>query len=207
MTSGFKLDDNELFQKDNRIDYALKRKLANPVGQKFVYDGGNTEILGAIIKAKTGMYADEFAEKYLFKPLNIKKFHWEILKQSGFPSMAGSLQLRPRDMAKIGLMVLNNGKFDNKQVVSQNWIKESTTEKTKTHIVGDNYGYQWWDINLSSKGIDYKTIWANGLGSQFIYIIPEINVVIVTTGFNYENDSWAISKGIQKYLYLLDSRK
>lgn len=207
MTSGFKLDDNKLFQTGNRIDYALKRELVNPVGEKFGYDGGNTEILGAIIMAKTGMDADKFAKKYLFTPLNIETYNWDIIKQNGFPCMAGSLQLKPRDMAKIGLMVLNNGKFDNKQIVSQNWIRESTTEKTKTHIEGDNYGYQWWDINLSSNGIDYKTIWANGLGSQFIYIIPEINVVIVTTGFNYENDSWAISEGLKKHLHLLGSEK
>ena len=117
--------------------------------------------------------------------------------------MGGSLELRPRDMAKIGLMVINKGNFENRQIVSQQWIEESTSIKTETHIKGDDYGYQWWNINLQSNGFVYQTIWANGLGSQFIYIIPEIDVVIVTTGFNYENDSWAITGGIGKYLYLL----
>jgi len=203
MTSGYDTENDAVFHAENRIDYAIKREMAHHPGDTFGYDGGNTEILGAVIKAKTGMYADEFAEKYLLTPLNIKSYNWDILKQDGFPCMGGSLKLRPRDMAKIGLMVLNKGKFDNQQIVSQYWIKESTSVKTKTHIKGDSYGYHWWNIEFKSNGITYETIWANGLGSQFVYIIPEINAVIVTTGFNYENDSWSITGGISKYIYLL----
>jgi len=205
MTSGYDTENDAVFHAENRIDYAIKREMAHQPGDTFVYDGGNTEILGAVIKSKTGMYADEFAERYLFTPLNIKSYNWDILKQDGFPCMGGSLKLRPRDMAKIGLMVLNKGKFENQQIVSQQWIEESTSIKIKTHIEGDNYGYHWWNIDLHSNGFSYNTIWANGLGSQFIYIIPELNVVIVTTGFNYGHDSWAITDGIGKYIYLLDN--
>jgi CubicO group peptidase (beta-lactamase class C family) len=136
--------------------------------------------------------------------LKIADFNWEIYKQDGYPSMAGSLWLKPRDMAKIGLMVLNEGQFNGRQIVSKEWICESTSKKIKTHIQGDDYAYQWWNINLKSNGKTYQCIWANGLGSQFIYIIPELKVVIVTTGHNYENDSWAIKSGIEKSLYLLE---
>jgi hypothetical protein len=203
MTSGFSTENDATYEGKNRIDHAIKRELAIQPGRQFVYDGGNTEILGAIIKTKTGMFADEFAEKYLFTPLKIETYNWEILKQDSFPCMGGSLKLRPRDMVKIGLMVLNEGKFENQQIVSPQWIRESTSMKTSTHIEGDNYGYHWWNIRLLSSGSAYQTIWANGLGSQFIYIIPEIEVVIVTTGFNYEHDSWAITNGISQYLHFL----
>jgi CubicO group peptidase (beta-lactamase class C family) len=205
MTSGFS-NEYEPYQTINRMEFSLQRKLIEKSGHRFIYDGGNTEILGAILKTKTGNYADVFAEKYLFSPLGIVKYDWSQLKQDSFPCMGGSLQLCPRDLAKIGLLVLNSGNFNNQQIVSAEWIKESTTFKTNTHIMGDDYGYHWWDITISSNGNNYEAIWANGLGSQFIYIIPELNVVIVTTGHNYENDSWAITGGIGKYLFLLDDR-
>jgi len=204
MTSCFS-NEYEPYKDYDRIEYSLKRKLIAPVGSKFIYDGGNTEILGAVIERKTGKYADVFAEELLFKPLGISKYDWSIFKQNGFPCMGGSLQMLPIDMAKIGLLVLNKGMFNNEQIISSDWIKESTSVKTKTHIEGDDYGYQWWIINMESNNKKYLTIWANGLGSQFIYIVPELNVVIVTTGYNYENDSWEITNGIGKYLYLLDN--
>ena len=205
MTSGFNPDNENLFRSDDRIAYALKRKVVFSPGEKFQYDGGNTEILGAIIKKQTGMFADEFAAKYLFDPLGIANFNWDINKQNGFPGMAGALQLCPRDMGKLGLLVLNKGTFLGKQVVSKDWITESTSVKTNTHIPGDDYSYQWWNLHLESKGKIYECIWANGWGSQFIYIFPELEVVIVTTGHNYEGNSWAITNGISKYLYLLEN--
>lgn len=205
MNSGFELQNNSLFQVDDRIDFALQRKLVYEPGTMFQYDGRNTEILGEILQRKTAMYPDDFARKYLFEPLKTGDFIWTGFEQKRSPLMSGSLCLLPRDMIKIGSLVLNNGSTSEKQIISKKWIEESTSVKTKTHIPGDDYSYQWWNLNLKSNGKGYKTIWANGWGSQFIYVIPEINVVIVTTGHNYENDSWTITDGISKYLYLLDS--
>lgn len=204
MTSGFGPEDKNLYKSDNFVDYMLRSQLKDTVGKTFAYNGGNTEILGAIIKRKTGLYADEFASKYLFEPLMIQNYNWEINKKNGFPCMGGSLQLKPRDFAKIGMLVLNDGVFDNEQILSEDWIKESTSDKLKTHMKGDNYSYQWWNITLGSNKKDYHTIWANGWGGQFLYIIPELRLVIATTGYNYENDSWAITKGIGNYIHLLD---
>jgi len=206
MTSGFDPQNDMLFNSDDRVKFALNREIVHKPGTRFQYDGGNTEILGAIIKSKTGMYADEFAEKFLFNPLKINSYNWELLKQGGYPCMAGTLELAPRDMIKIGSIVLTNGKFRNTRIISEDWILQSTSKKTKTHIPGDNYGYQWWNLNLKSADNNYKAIWANGFGSQFIYIFPEINVVISTTGHNYEGDSWALINGIKKYLHLLDNQ-
>ena len=152
------------------------------------------------------MFADEFADKYLFSPLKITHYDWSIFKQNGYPCMGGSLQMLPRDMAKTGMLVLNNGVFEGQPIISEKWVKESTSVKTKTHIEGDDYSYLWWNINLGSEQNSYKTIWANGWGSQFIYIIPDLDIVMVTTGANYEYDSWAITSGISKYLYLLDDK-
>ncbi len=205
MTSGFKPDEKNLYTSDDRIAFALKRDVTANPGEKFQYDGGNTEILGGILKKRTGMFANEFAAKYLFDTLGISNINWGINKQNGYPSMAGALQLRPRDMGKLGMLVLNKGILSGRQIVSKDWITESTSVKTNTHIPGDDYSYQWWNLHLKSEGKTYDCIWANGWGSQFIYIFPELKVVIVTTGHNYEEDSWAITKGISKYLYLLEN--
>ncbi|WP_372650986.1 serine hydrolase domain-containing protein [Draconibacterium sp.] len=204
MTSGLTPNDEELYLSNDRIATILSRELNNEPGTKFQYDGGNTELLGGIIKKKTGLFADEFAKEYLFEPLHITNYNWEIGKQNGYPCMAGSLEITPRELAKIGMLVLNKGEFNGQQVVSKEWIKQSTSFKTRTHIPGDDYAYQWWNISLESAEEEYPCIWANGFGSQFIYIFPTLNTVIVTTGHNYEFDSWAITSGIAKYLYLLE---
>jgi CubicO group peptidase (beta-lactamase class C family) len=204
MTSGFS-NEYEPYKDYNRIEYSLKRKLIAPIGEQFIYDGGNTEILGAVIKRKTGMYADIFAEKFLFEPLGIKKYDWSIFKQDSFPCMGGSLQMLPIDLIKIGTLIQHKGIYNNKQIITADWIIESTSTKTKTHIEGDDYGYQWWKIYIESNNKKYETIWANGIGSQFVYIVPKLDIIIATTGHNYQYDSWAISNGIGKYLYLLDN--
>ncbi|WP_297093714.1 serine hydrolase [uncultured Draconibacterium sp.] len=203
MTSGLLPNDEELYLSDDRIATILSRELNCEPGTKFQYDGGNTELLGAILKKKTGMYADEFAKKYLFEPLHITHYNWEIEKQNGYPCMAGSLEITPRELAKIGMLVLNKGKFKEQQVVSEKWIEQSTSFKTHTNIPGDDYAYQWWNLTLKSAGEEHACVWANGFGSQFIYIFPSLDAVIVTTGHNYEFDSWAITSGVEKYLYLL----
>lgn len=205
MRSGYKVLDQALFRSDKLIDSALIRPLVHAPGTVFQYDGGNTEILGAILKVKTGMYADDFARKYLFGPLAIEHFSWDSPGNSGYPLMGGSLSLAPRSMVKVGAMVLNKGVFNKQQVVSESWIEESASAKTESNVPGDMYSYQWWNILMDSGRKSYECIWANGWGGQFIYIIPDLDAVIVTTGYNYENDSWAISGGISKYLHYLDN--
>lgn len=204
MSAGFENKNNELFQSDNPIAFALNRKLVNEPGKVFDYDGGCTELLGAILKIKTGMYANEFADKYLFEPLKITNYTWGLLGQTLYPSMAGALSLLPRDFMKIGLLVLNKGQYKDQKIVSEEWIAESTSRKIGSNIDGDDYGYQWWCIKFQTNKNTYDVIWANGWGSQFIFIVPKLDMVLVTTGQNYEFDSWAIREGVEAKLYFLE---
>jgi CubicO group peptidase (beta-lactamase class C family) len=203
MSSGFAPREQALFGSNNRIAFALNRPMDTLPGKVFRYDGGNTELLGGILKQSTGLFADEFAARYLFGPLQITDWNWEKHRQDGYPSMAGALHLRPRDMAKIGLLVLHNGMYNNQQVVEPHWIQASTTAQIATHIDGDEYGYQWWISHLHSGNSVYKTIWANGIGSQFIFVVPRLQLVVVCTGHNYQQDAWAFVNGLAQYLYLL----
>jgi len=186
MSAGLKWDKNNLnnFHKnDNPIKTILLQEPVYEPGKHFEYISGNMTLLAGIIKQATGMHADAFADKYLFKPLGIKKYDWDINRKNGYPDCGGSLMLRPRDMAKIGLLVLNKGKWENKQIVSEAWIEEST----KVYIESEEYGYLWWLAWHSIEGHDVRVIFANGWGSQFIFIFPDLDMVMVTTGNNEDN--------------------
>ncbi len=159
------------------IRYVLERPLVSKPGSKFVYSSGITIVLGEIIHKASGLRADEFAERHLFAPLGIRDYHWQRyanqLVQTG-----GGLSLRPRDMAKIGLLVLNGGRWRGKQVVSEAWVRESIRQQAPDLA----YGYQWWLLGDSPRPA--AAYGALGRGGQLIVIIPELTMVAVFTGWN-----------------------
>jgi CubicO group peptidase (beta-lactamase class C family) len=203
MSSGIdwndELDRKIHSQGDNIIETIFQRNIKNEPGTVFDYKSSDVDLIAGIIKKATGMYADKFAEKYLFKPLGINNYDWNFNKQNGNPLMDGSLTLRPRDMAKIGILVLNKGKWNGKQIISNKRIAESTAEYFKVDPVF-NYGYLWW-LGNSQTVTGTKIILANGWGSQFIFIVPKLNLVAVTTGNNMNNkDHFKPLKMLDQYL-------
>ena len=174
-------------QSDNWITFTLNKETVKTPGEKFVYNNGLSLILGEIIKDTTGYEADKFAEQYLFNPLNIKNHRWRKGKNN-IVDTAGGLELRPRDMAKIGSLMLNDGKWGGRQVVSSNWVHESTKMHLKEHILfGGGYGYQWWrgELFIDDKKIDL--FYAAGKGGQYIFVCPELDIVTVVTSEVREN--------------------
>ena len=144
-------------------------------------------LLAVVIKRTSGIQADKFAEKYLFNPLGIRKFDWKRGKKDGRPDCCGSLFLRPRDMVKIG-MILNMVKWKNRRIVSEKWIKESTSNYINIpNSMLVIYGYLWLLMKRYCNGKKIIGIIANGLGSQFIVIIPEYDLVVVIAGGNENN--------------------
>jgi len=203
MSAGVNWDNNadESINKEdpNYLLNILQRSIKVKPGELFEYRSPNTNLIAGIIKNVSGMRADKFSEKYLFKPLGIELYNWHLIAGNSLPDMSGSLGLRPRDMVKIGLLVLNNGKWKDKQIISEKWIVESTTKQIITEWVLD-YGYFWW-TGQSKKHSGISALVAMGLGSQFIVMIPELNVVAVTTGYNMEMNEHANSLRIfEKYL-------
>ncbi len=174
--------DKNLEENDFILDVLEKEPVHEP-GTKFDYINANLAVFPGIIKKAAGIHADEFAVKYLFDPLGISDFDWEHKRQSGYPLCSGSLCLRPRDMAKIGLLMLNEGKWNNKQVISSEWIRKSTTKQ----VENEDYGYLWWLVSRKIDGNEVKGYFANGWGSQFIIVVPGFELVMVTTGNNMSN--------------------
>lgn len=188
MTAGFRGTNPSDLDDDQPIIYELSRPLVTEPGEKFDYDGSSTNLLGGILKATTGQFADEFAKQTLFKSLNITRADWNYGKENGYPDCSGSLRLTPRDLAKIGQLVLNRGQWQGQPVVSAEWIKQSTRKHVDVEDPDDlGYGFQWWQAVKKIKGKKVEVIFANGWGSQFMFIFPEQQMVVVTTGGNQHN--------------------
>ncbi|HSG48058.1 MAG TPA: serine hydrolase, partial [Longimicrobiales bacterium] len=152
----------------------LGRKVADPPGTKWDYASANVNLLAGVLHQATGKHADAFATDVLFTPLGIESFDWDRGKVDGYNLMDGSLRLRPRDMAKIGAVVADGGRWNGRQVIGEQWIDEFTRPHLQTGEPLAGYGDLWWLGELPcSQGMEPMVV-ANGLGSQFIVIFPRL---------------------------------
>lgn len=122
------------------------------------------------------MTTAEFARHNLFEPLGITDFLWESDPQGYTDGWAG-LYLHPRDLAKIGYLMLHQGQWEDMQIVSPDWVTEATRLQKKTGQ-GDDYGYGWW-VPPPTQFVEFA---AEGRGGQYIRVVPQLNMIIVTTG-------------------------
>ena len=121
------------------IQLALCAELDNVPGEIYSYNNKSSNLLAGIIEKTSHLKMDKFLNQFLFKELNIKNFSWRKDLKGNPYGMAG-LQILPEDFAKIGLLVLNDGSWNGKQLLSKSWIKEMITPSKNN----PNYGYQWW---------------------------------------------------------------
>ena len=173
----------KLFFVDDPIEYILAKPLIDEPGIDWYYNGGATFLLGEILHRASGKRMDNFAEQYLFTPLGITDHEW-LFVQPDLVYAAGSLRLRPRDMAKLGYLYLNEGDWEGEQVLSKEWI-ESSIEPSAIPWWSDGYGYQWWLEHFTSNNTSYRAFSAVGWGGQRIIVFPELEMVVVLTGGNY----------------------
>ncbi len=171
--------------------FYLNRPMISEPGTRFRYDSGGVILMSAMLKNRTGDHVDVFAEKHLFAPLGIRKVRW-IKNQEGHPHTGGGLFMRPLDMAKFGLLYLRNGKWENKQVVPARWVEESVKKQVTFAGQGrrraTGYGYLWWIQEPDPDGSGRLDIFsARGHGGQYIFIIPEHRMVVVTTSESRHN--------------------
>ncbi len=172
---------------DDPIRYALSRDLYAAPGTVFDYCNANTNILGEIVGRATGQRLDYFAHVNLMTPLGITDYEWQMMPNE-VVFASGDLRLRPRDMAKIGLLFLRMGMWEGELVVSREWVEVATSRiilPTGPHDWLDNYGYGWWHWDIYSGGRDHAVYMASGWGGQWIVVIPEHDIVFVTTAGNY----------------------
>jgi len=162
------------------VQYCLDLNVTVQPGTRFKYTNANSHLMSAIVKEATGMAALDYAREKLFEPLGIADAEWEADPQ-GVNWGHDRLYMRPRDMAKLGLLFLRGGEWDGEQIVPAEWVAEATTRKMAADIF-PGYGYQWWT------GDGFYC--AMGYAGQFIYVFPGHDMVVVFTGRtmnNFEN--------------------
>jgi len=186
-TTGDSLYD-EWIAAPNHLQYIIDLPLVAQPGTVFNYSDGASHLLSVIITRATGQNTMDFAKTNLFDPLQITQFQW-TKDDKGYANGASDLQLKPRDMVKFGNLILNHGRYNGIQVVPESWINTMITAKIPTNGIvpyGPEYGYQIWLGNANG----HRHIFAMGWGGQFIFVIPEQNLVVTATCWTQGLD-WA----------------
>ncbi len=165
--------------------FYLGRPMNGRPGESFNYDSGGVILLSAMLKARTGTHAEEYAARYLFKPLGIEKWFW-IHNTEGHSHTGGGLNLTARDTARFGLLYLHGGRWGDAQVVPEKWVKESLRMHVDLTVAGQppsGYGYLWWVWAPDYRGNTGEHIFAaRGRGGQYIIVVPEYDMVVVVLG-------------------------
>ncbi|MGS5089104.1 serine hydrolase domain-containing protein [Hydrogenophaga sp. A37] len=152
-------------------------------GETFVYSGGLTSVLVDVIERSTGRPWAEVVDAELFQPLGIQTWTWGR-DLRGRPLAHAGLRLRPRDLLKIGALVLRGGQWQGRQVVPSAWVQATTS----THIrvsARFGYGYQWWTSEQTVAGRSLAVIQAIGNGGQRLFVVPELDLVVAMTAGDY----------------------
>ncbi len=158
------------------VRHVLTRPLVDRPGGRMIYSTGSTHLLSAILTRATGMSTLEFGRRYLARPLGITLPAWTRDPQ-GIYMGGNEMALTPRAMLAVGNLIRQGGTNDGRQVVSRAWIRESTIPRTRSRFSRRQYGYGWWMRTLAG----HPTYYAWGYGGQFIFVIPDLDAVVVAT--------------------------
>ena len=165
------------------VQYVLSRPLVSEPGTSFTYNTGLPVVLGRILSNAAAMDLDSFAVSYLFNPLGIGNHQWYIYGNETY-SIGSSLRLTSRDMAKFGLLYLNEGRWNGQQIVPEEWVRQSV-QNYFTLWDDTYYGYYWWRTPIRlSNGQRIEGYNAYGRGGQFIFVLPTFDMVVVFTSWN-----------------------
>jgi CubicO group peptidase (beta-lactamase class C family) len=196
----------QMLASDDWYRYVLGRPVDASPGTTFTYSSGASTLMSRFIRVATGMGPEAFAMQELFEPLGIGNVHWEVYSEQGMGSgitdwanpdgdapLGFGLWLTARDMLKIGQLYLDGGVFNGRRILDESWIEAAWTRYSNSDNSsyfpepGWGHGYQWWVARLSDlTGRDFSIYFASGWGSQVIFIIPDLGLVVVATGDNYD---------------------
>lgn len=181
--------ENAMQRAPDRCRYVLEQAVIDEPGKRWRYNGGATALLAALIVKGAGVSLLEFARAKLFTPLGIDAVDW-ITGQDGVEVAASGLRMRPRDLAKLGHLVLNQGRIGSRQLVPAAWVAASLQPHARVDDDFD-YGYHWW---IARK---WNWVAAFGNGGQRMTLLPRANLVIVVTAGNYNAaDAWKVPVGV-----------
>lgn len=174
------------------IQYLLNKPMATTPNTSFLYNTGASCFISTLIDWNSPMNTKDFSNQYLFAPIGIHTQNWWIQDTKGIVHTGGGLKLTAADMARFGLLVLNEGKWDGKQIFSQTYFSK-LSHPTSLNVLSVpvnaesqtlHYAYHFWNIPMKVNKETYNIIAAMGTGGQAIFIIQALNLVVVTTAWN-----------------------
>ena len=188
----------------DRYRFVLERPVIGAPGKRWQYSGGATALLGRLIAKGTGRSLPDYARDVLFGPIGLGRTEWVtskdtwVFRQSGTgdgePIAASGLRMTPRDLARVGQLVLDNGTADGRPVVPAQWLAECLLPRVSVNEL-QRYGYQWYlgDMEFLAGGTVRLEHWVGcaGNGGQRLYVMPDLDLIIVVTAGNYsEPEQW-----------------
>jgi len=183
------------------IEYVLSQPMDFAPGKVWKYNGGTTQLLAAIIEKTTGKKVDLYAKENLFQPLGIR-FQWIKYPGTNLPAAASGLRLRSRDLLKFALVYSNQGMWNDKRIVPEQWIKESF-QRQISRPQGGYYGYQFWIWDDTIQNKPRHIVACVGNGDQRIFFDKDSDLIVVVTAGNY--NKWDIKNNadalIKDYVY------
>ena len=179
MTSGITFNESGIVSGNDWLGSFLNASVNGKPGTEFQYNSLNTYVLSAIVTKRTGETLTEYLTPRLFGPLGITKYYWETCPK-GITKGGWGLFLCAEDMAKLGQLYLQRGKWNGQQLVSEYWIEISTARHLKTQNGTYGYGYQLW-MEQRPGSFEY-----NGMLGQNVIIYPDMDMVLVTNAGNKE---------------------
>jgi len=173
-------------QSSDMVQFMLDRPMAYTPGEVWAYNSGGSAMLGAIVEEATGRDLATFAREFLFDPIGIGPVYWEHMAD-GHYAAGGGLHMTPRDMARLGYLMLHRGKWDGQQILSGGWVARSTQSYHQADGPA-GYGYQWW-ILPEEQGFA-----AMGRWQQRIYVLPAADMVVVFTADIRESSLYSVDR-------------
>ncbi|WP_422858099.1 serine hydrolase domain-containing protein [Flagellimonas sp. S174] len=196
MSSGMdvnKLASEDYYQNPSNpnswLQTVLEAPMVNEPGTYFDYGSANPFLLGVCLNARLDMPMETYMHEKLFAPLGITNYINQTDDTERVPYFGGGMLLTSRDLLKFGQLFLNQGEWNGKQVISAEWVAESFGKYGRLQDTRDKneYGYLWWHDSYEVNGKPIAAIEARGAGGQFIFILPELEAVVVMTSGNFRN--------------------
>lgn len=196
MSSG--LDVNNEAQEDNYqnpsnpnswLKTVLEAPMVKEPGTYADYGSANPFLLGVCLNEQLSVPLETYMDEKLFSLMGIKNYINQTDDTRKTPYFGGGMLLTSRDLLKFGQLYLDKGRWNGKQIISESWVEESFDKYLRLQDYPDKneYGYLWWHATYVINGREIESIEARGAGGQFIFIVPELETVVVITAGNYRN--------------------
>ena len=193
--------EDRIYKKRDWLQYFLDLPMINDPGQVCNYCTMGQVLAMELIARAAKQPIDAFAAQYLFDPLGIEAVVWgHTSKRKDILPAGKRLYMRPRDLAKIGRLVLQKGQWNGQTILSEAWIEQATSQQTL--LRSTSYGFLWWNFSVMIGEYRYRASTAMGNGGQYLFVLPKENLVIVFTGGAYNSPKAQIPFAILREILL-----